>query len=51
MNVIVHINKQLGGYTISIPPLTKVNLQKKHPKAKPVTSIFIAADIGKDLAF
>ena len=51
MNITVNINKQLGGYTFSITPLTKASLKKQFPKSHPVNSVYMSDDMSADFKF
>jgi hypothetical protein len=47
-NLTINVSKQMDGFTFSISPLTRQNIQAEFPAANPVPSIFVAFDVKSD---
>lgn len=46
MEVIINVNKQMGGYTFNIPPLSRKNFKEKYPNAQLVSTIYIESGMN-----
>ena len=47
-NLTINVSKQFDGFTFSLTPSTRKNIQEEFPSARPVQSIFVAFDVKAD---
>src|ERR1035437_9419345 len=47
-NLTINVSKQFDGFTFSLTPLTRQNIQKEFPSAHPIKSIFVSFDVKAD---